>query len=526
MIQAYLEGGLLLAISLAAFRGLAPLASRATQAHRLRFALTLVVASLALPLAQLAGPKTEPLFEAPLKIWSAPSMRGFSSAPLVSVQEPLRIGRRLEARGLPLSGALTRGLLLALALGIACSLARLAFALGSLRGRLFELPVVRRIGRVRIACSESCRVPYSAWLPFAGAWVVVPQALLLEAAELRLAIRHELQHHRQGDTRLAFGLELARALYFWNPAAHAWSSELARLQELACDEALVVDRHVSPRAYGSALLRAAETLRLRPGERLPRVCSGMANGMDGAFLKRRIEMILAKKSGSRRFPKFAAFLALMLLAGSALAARAAVQDRRVTLEEARALVSPSADGFPIVVDEKVLAQLNRFVGTADGREYVRLAIARMAEFRPTLDAKLAEYRMPAELLAVPIIESRYANLEPVATPNGFRAAGLWMFIEQTARRYGLRVDSHVDERLDVAKETDAAMRYLGDNHKLFGDWGLAIVAYNIGERKLGRIMHDTGVTDSWELARIGEIDDYLAEVEACVIILKHPELLK
>ena len=58
------------------------------------------------------------------------------------------------------------------------------------------------------------------------------------------------------------------------------------------------------------------------------------------------------------------------------------------------------------------------------------------------------------------------------------AAGIWQFMPDTARRYGLRVDDAIDERLDFVKATDAAMRYLNNLHTIFGDWTLVAAAYN------------------------------------------------
>lgn len=66
------------------------------------------------------------------------------------------------------------------------------------------------------------------------------------------------------------------------------------------------------------------------------------------------------------------------------------------------------------------------------------------------------------------------------------AAGIWQFMPDTARRYGLVVDDYIDERLDFAKSTDAAMRYLVDLHDIFGNWTLAAAGYNRGENGLQR----------------------------------------
>jgi hypothetical protein len=150
----------------------------------------------------------------------------------------------------------------------------------------------------------------------------------------------------------------------------------------------------------------------------------------------------------------------------------------------------------------------------------------MATYRPILDAKLAQYQMPEELLAVAIVESGYENLPQVESKSW--GAGVWMFIESTARNFGMRVTREVDDRLNVEIETDAAMRYLKANHLRFKDWLLAIQGYNSGEQNVQAAMEKFGTRDVWSLVRSGlqGDKDYLAKVMAVVLILKNPESLK
>ncbi|MGZ3818802.1 MAG: transglycosylase SLT domain-containing protein, partial [Bdellovibrio sp.] len=105
-------------------------------------------------------------------------------------------------------------------------------------------------------------------------------------------------------------------------------------------------------------------------------------------------------------------------------------------------------------------------------------------------------------------------------------AGLWMFIESTARNYGLRVDSVVDERLNPEILTDAAMRYISANYSRFKDYQLAMMGYNIGENKVQEGINKLGSRDAWYLTRNGyEGDKYLARVMAAVLIMKNPDLV-
>lgn len=116
------------------------------------------------------------------------------------------------------------------------------------------------------------------------------------------------------------------------------------------------------------------------------------------------------------------------------------------------------------------------------RPQVILWIKRAARFFPHIEKILKEYDLPLDLKYVPVIESA---LRPhAASTKG--AVGYWQFIRSTARHYGLRVDSRVDERRNIFKSTRAASRYLKDLEKKFGSYLLAMSAYNMGEYGLNR----------------------------------------
>ena len=108
---------------------------------------------------------------------------------------------------------------------------------------------------------------------------------------------------------------------------------------------------------------------------------------------------------------------------------------------------------------------------------------------------LARYGLPLELKYLPIIESA---LRPKAYSRA-GAAGMWQFIYSTGRKYGLNVNSLVDDRYDVRLASDAAARYLKELYDIFQDWDLAISAYNCGSGNVTKAIKRSGSTDFWKM---------------------------
>ncbi len=109
---------------------------------------------------------------------------------------------------------------------------------------------------------------------------------------------------------------------------------------------------------------------------------------------------------------------------------------------------------------------------------------RKSTYEPMISAKLTARDMPQDLIYLAMIESGF---NPKAKSPA-KAGGLWQFIGETGKRYGLTVSKRVDERNQPAKATDAALSYLSDLHDRFGSWYLTAAAYNTGENRVGRIM--------------------------------------
>ncbi|HYX68791.1 MAG TPA: lytic transglycosylase domain-containing protein [Terriglobales bacterium] len=127
------------------------------------------------------------------------------------------------------------------------------------------------------------------------------------------------------------------------------------------------------------------------------------------------------------------------------------------------------------------------------------AQARLEQLRPLVAPILRSEGIPPELIAVLRVESAG---DPLAlSPKGAR--GLWQFMPETARRYGLRVDAERDDRLDLELSTRAAARYLRDLHQRFGEWPLALAAYNAGTLQVERAVRRGGTPDFWRLSAQG-----------------------
>jgi membrane-bound lytic murein transglycosylase D len=123
--------------------------------------------------------------------------------------------------------------------------------------------------------------------------------------------------------------------------------------------------------------------------------------------------------------------------------------------------------------------------TRRDREYFMQSLYRMRLFYKTVRKYQKKYDLPPEMLLLGIVESGYKST--ALSHDGAR--GVWQLMPGTARMLGLRVDSKVDERLDVAKSTDAAFRYLKELEKMFrGDWLLVISAYNTGWNRVRKLI--------------------------------------
>jgi hypothetical protein len=143
---------------------------------------------------------------------------------------------------------------------------------------------------------------------------------------------------------------------------------------------------------------------------------------------------------------------------------------------------------------------------------------RAREYFPRIEARLSAAGLPDDLKYLAVAES---DLRPGAvSPAG--ALGLWQFMPATARRFGLAVNKQIDQRRLPEDLLEAAMVYLKSLHAAFGDWPLALAAYNAGEGRIVRAMSGQGVRDYSQLDLPQETERYVYRIAAIKVILENP----
>ncbi len=177
--------------------------------------------------------------------------------------------------------------------------------------------------------------------------------------------------------------------------------------------------------------------------------------------------------------------------------------------------------FPLVMNAKV-SHFISYYSTVQNR-FMHRSLARSHRYLPMMRKILRENDIPEELAYMVLIESGFTT----HAYSRARACGPWQFISSTGRRYGLKINSWVDERRDPVKATYAAVAYLGDLYEMFDSWYLAAAAYNAGEGKIQRAMRRHKTDDFWQMANYRylkrETREYIPRLLAAIMIAKEPE---
>ncbi len=185
-------------------------------------------------------------------------------------------------------------------------------------------------------------------------------------------------------------------------------------------------------------------------------------------------------------------------------------------------VKAIAHDLPIEINDRVLGFLE-YYQNGRGHTAMELGLERAGRYQPMIERILKEEGVPLDLIYLCQAESAF---EPRALSRA-AAKGMWQFISSRAREYGLRQTWWIDERSDPEKSTRAAARHLKDLYQEFGDWYLAMAAYNSGPVRVQRALEKTGADNFWTLADKRalprETINYVPNILALTIIGKNPE---
>lgn len=188
--------------------------------------------------------------------------------------------------------------------------------------------------------------------------------------------------------------------------------------------------------------------------------------------------------------------------------------------EAEAQIKSTHSDLPLMLTDPVAAYINYFSGR--GRGVLERALVRSGRYRETIQTTLQQEGVPQDLIYLAQAESGFY---PQAVSRA-GARGLWQFMAGRARGYGLERNYWVDERQDPEKATRAAGHHLKDLYAEFGDWYLAMAAYNSGPGTVQQAVRRTGYADFWELYKRNvlpkETRNYVPIILAVTIMAKNP----
>ncbi len=182
--------------------------------------------------------------------------------------------------------------------------------------------------------------------------------------------------------------------------------------------------------------------------------------------------------------------------------------------------------LPIRFNDRVMQEI--YYLTTSARGFITRSLTRKTAYDSLIYSKLAQKRMPRDLIYLALVESGFN----VKAYSRAKAGGMWQFIPETGARYGLESDFWVDMRRNPELATDAALNYLSDLHDEFGDWLLSMAAYNCGENRIRRLLKEKQADSTWgpnrpvtywDLQLPQETMHYVPRILAAMVIGHFPE---
>ncbi|MDA0314396.1 MAG: LysM peptidoglycan-binding domain-containing protein [Bacteroidetes bacterium] len=191
-----------------------------------------------------------------------------------------------------------------------------------------------------------------------------------------------------------------------------------------------------------------------------------------------------------------------------------------TFEEVEERIQKMELDMDFELNDRVFSFIQYF--TVRNRDYIKMVLARKEQYFPMYEETMKGQGMPVEIQHLSIIES---GLDP-KIKSRVGAMGLWQFMPATGREYGMQVNPDIDDRMDPEKSTEAAAKYLKVLYKMFGDWEVALAAYNCGPGNVQKAIRKSGGKNTfWGIYNFlpKETRNYVPQFQAMLYILNHLE---
>jgi membrane-bound lytic murein transglycosylase D len=180
--------------------------------------------------------------------------------------------------------------------------------------------------------------------------------------------------------------------------------------------------------------------------------------------------------------------------------------------------------LPLVINDQVAGYINVFSQSNSFRAHMAASLQRVGKYRGLIQNVLREEGVPQDLIYLAVAESGF---QPQALNRKSGAGGMWQFMTFTGAQYGLTRNAYFDYRFDPEKSSRAYARYIKTLYNQFGDWYLAMAAYDWGPLYVQRAVQRTGYADFWQLYRHNampaETRAYVPQILAAVLMAKNPE---